>query len=151
MSGPGSQACSRDFPGTMEAAAEAEAWLVSQSGALGLAADTEYAINLCLEELFINAVRHGHANRATISIWSESDAVRVEFVDDGGPFDPTGAPAKRISGPAHDFEIGGFGTGLVQKFSQRMSYRRSDGHNRLLLEFSAHPNANSGPPSQRAT
>ena len=93
-----SQPCSRDFPGTMEAAAEAEAWLTSQSGALGLGTDTEYAINLCLEELFINAVQHGRANRATISIWNESDGVRVEFVDDGGPFDPSTAPAKRIAG-----------------------------------------------------
>jgi len=143
-----SQPCSRDFPGTMEAAAEAEAWLTSQSGALGLEMDTEYAINLCLEELFINAVQHGRANRATISIWNEPDGVRVEFVDDGGPFDPSTAPAKRIGGPTADFEIGGFGTGLVQKFSRRLSYRRSDGYNRLLLEFGAARDADPGPEAQ---
>ncbi len=146
-----SQPCSRDFPGTMEAAAEAEAWLASQSGALGLGTDTEYAINLCLEELFINAVKHGRANRATISIWNESDGVRVEFVDDGGPFDPSTAPAKRIAGPTQDFEIGGFGAGLVQKFSRRLSYRRSDGYNRLLLEFGAARDANAGPEAQHTT
>ena len=89
MSASRSQPSSRDFPGTIEAAAEAEAWLMSQSTALGLAADTEFAINLCLEELFINAVKHGRAHRATVSIWTESDGVRVEFVDDGGPFDPS--------------------------------------------------------------
>jgi serine/threonine-protein kinase RsbW len=139
------QLCSRDFPGTVEAAAEAEAWFMSQSGALGLATDTEFAINLCLEELFLNAVRHGRANRATISIWSETDGVRVEFVDDGRPFDPVSAPAKPISGPSD--EVGGFGTGLVQKFSRRLSYRRSDGHNRLLLEF----DADAGPEAQHTT
>ena len=143
-----SQPCSRDFPGTMEAAAEAEAWLTSQSGALGLGTDTEYAINLCLEELFINAVQHGRANRATISIWNESDGVRVEFVDDGGPFDPSTAPAKQIGGPTRDFEIGGFGTGLVQKFSRRLSYRRSDGYNRLLLEFGTARDVDAGPEAQ---
>jgi anti-sigma regulatory factor (Ser/Thr protein kinase) len=128
---------SRDFTGAVEGAMEAEAWLMSESGALGLAPDTEFAINVCLEELFLNAVQHGRAKRATISIWTESDGVRVEFVDDGGPFDPRSVPVKRISGPTEEIEIGGFGAGLVQKFSRRLSYRRTDGYNRLLLEFGA--------------
>jgi anti-sigma regulatory factor (Ser/Thr protein kinase) len=143
------QPLSRDFPGTIEAAAEAEAWIMSQSQALGLGADTEYAINLCLEELFLNAVKHGRANQASISIWTEADGVRVEFVDDGGPFDPSAAPAKRIAGPMEDFEIGGFGTGLVQKFSRRLSYCRSDGYNRLLLEFGANRDASPDKEAQR--
>jgi anti-sigma regulatory factor (Ser/Thr protein kinase) len=148
MTASASQPSSRDFPGTVEAAAEAEAWVLSQSHALGLAADTEYAISLCLEELFLNAVKHGRANQASVSIWKEPDGVHVEFVDDGGPFDPSKAPAKHITGPAQDFEIGGFGTGLVQKFSRRLSYCRSDGYNRLLLEFGAKPDAIAGPEAQ---
>jgi serine/threonine-protein kinase RsbW len=151
MSAPGPQTWSRDFPGTIEAAAEAEAWLMTQSGALGLAEDTEFALNLCLEELFINAVQHGRANLATISIWAEADGVRLEFVDDGGPFNPGDAPAKRISGPGEDFEIGGFGAALLQKFSRRMSYRRSDGRNRLLLEFGADLIANASPETPLTT
>ena len=67
------------------------------------------------------------------------DGVTVEFADDGEPFDPTLAPAKRINGPTQDFEIGGYGTGLMQKFSRRMSYRRFEGMNRLVLEFDAGP------------
>ena len=151
MNAEQSQARSRDFPGTIEAASDAEAWLVSQSSALGLAADTEFAINLCLEELFLNAVQHGRANRTTISLWAEPDGVRVEFVDDGAPFDPVGAPVRRIEGPTADFAIGGYGSGLVQKFSRRMSYRRSDGHNRLLLEFDARSAAAGGSGSLHAT
>ncbi len=151
MSAPGPQTRSRDFPGTIEAAAEAETWLMSQSGALGLPEDTEFALNLCLEELFINAVEHGRANRATISIWAEADGVRLEFVDDGGPFDPGDAPAKRITAPGEDFEIGGFGAGLLQRFSRRMSYHRSDGRNRLLLEFGANRTANAIPETPLAT
>jgi anti-sigma regulatory factor (Ser/Thr protein kinase) len=149
MSASDPQPRSRDFPGTIEAAAEAEAWIMSQSHALGLGADTEYAINLCLEELFLNAVKHGRANHASISIWTEPDGVRVEFVDDGGPFDPSTAPAKRIAGPMDDFEIGGFGTGLVQKFSRRLSYRRAGRYNHVLLEFGARRDAVAGPEAQR--
>lgn len=137
MTAPPEGARSRDFPGTVQAAAEAEAWLMSESGKLGLAEDTRFAINLCLEELFLNAVRHGRANRTTVSLWTDADGVRVEFVDDGQPFDPTTAPVKRIAGPTQDFDIGGYGSGLVRKFSKRMNYRRSEGRNRLLLEFGA--------------
>jgi anti-sigma regulatory factor (Ser/Thr protein kinase) len=129
---------SRDFPGTVEAAADAEAWLAGESGALGLAGETAFAISLCVEELFLNAVKHGRANKATISLWTEPDGARLEFVDDGQAFDPTVAPAKRLKGGT-DFEIGGFGVGLVQKFTRRMTYRRANGANRLVLEFDAGP------------
>jgi anti-sigma regulatory factor (Ser/Thr protein kinase) len=131
------QTRSRDFPGTVMAALDAEAWLVKESRALGVGADAEFAINLCLEELFLNAVQHGRANRASISIRAEPDGVRLEFVDDGVPYDPTVAATRRIESPAEDFKIGGFGAGLLKKFSRRMTYRRDDGHNRLVLEFDA--------------
>lgn len=135
------EARSRDFPGTVEAAVDAEAWLVSQSHDLGLAEDTRFAVNLCVEELFLNAVQHGHARSTTVSLWREFDGARVEFVDDGQPFDPTAATAKRISGPADDFDIGGYGSGLVHKFSSHMTYRRANGMNRLVLTFGASPGA----------
>jgi serine/threonine-protein kinase RsbW len=137
-----SRTCSRDFPGTVEAASDAETWIASQASALGLGEEAEFAIGLCLEELFLNAVQHGHANRASISVCAEPGGVIVEFADDGAPFDPTLAPAKRISGPTHDFDIGGYGTGLMQKFSRRISYRRFEGMNRLVLEFGADRDAN---------
>jgi serine/threonine-protein kinase RsbW len=135
MSGPQPRACSRDFPGTVEGASDAERWIVGETSALGLGEDARFAINLCLEELFLNAVTHGHANRASISVSSEPDSVTVEFADDGEPFDPTHALAKRINAPTADFQIGGYGVGLMQRFSRRMSYRRAGGMNRLVLEF----------------
>jgi len=133
MSGAG-LTCSRDFPGTIEAVSDAEEWLLRQSGALGLASDTEFAINLCLEELFLNAVKHGEARRATVSISAEIDAVRMVFIDDGKPFDPLTAPIVKASGP-QNFPIGGYGAGLVRKFSRRITYAREHGQNRLVLEF----------------
>jgi serine/threonine-protein kinase RsbW len=137
MSEPKRPFCSRDFPGTVEAASEAEIWVATQASAMGLGAEAEFAIGLCLEEVFLNAVKHGHANRATISVSAEPNGVIVEFADDGAPFDPTLAPAKRIHEPTADFDIGGYGTGLMRKFSRRMSYRRFEGMNRLVLEFDA--------------
>jgi serine/threonine-protein kinase RsbW len=137
--------CSRDFPGTVEGASEAENWVAHQASAMGLGEEAEFAIGLCLEEVFLNAVTHGHANRATISVCAEPNGIIVEFTDDGAPFDPTIAPAKRINGPTQEFDIGGYGAGLMQKFSRRMSYRRFEGMNRLLLEFDAEPKPSAGP------
>ena len=71
MSEPRLRSCSRDFPGTVEAASDAETWVARQASVLGLGEDAEFAINLCLEELFLNAVQHGRANRATISVCAE--------------------------------------------------------------------------------
>jgi anti-sigma regulatory factor (Ser/Thr protein kinase) len=128
---------SRDFAVTIPAAQEAEAWVAEECRALGIASDAEFAIALCVEELFLNAVRHGQANRASISIDAGASGARLEFVDDGVPFDPTVAPVRRIKKHTEDFQIGGYGTGLLGRFARRMSYRRDDGHNRLVLECDA--------------
>jgi serine/threonine-protein kinase RsbW len=135
VSEPRARACTRDFPGTVDAAEEAEVWIVRQASVLGLGADAEFAINLCLEELFLNAVQHGRASRATISLCAAPDGVTVEFLDDGEPFDPTTAPVRRITSRTEDFQIGGYGAGLMRKFSRSMSYHRTEGMNRLVLEF----------------
>jgi len=135
MNGLKPQPRSREFEGTVKAAQDAEAWLAAEARALGIGADAEFAINLCLEELFLNAVQHGRANRASISIRTAPDCVQVEFVDDGAPYDPTLAPVRRIESRTEDFNIGGYGTGLMKEFSRRMTYWRDAGHNRLVLEF----------------
>jgi anti-sigma regulatory factor (Ser/Thr protein kinase) len=124
MTRPVARTCSRDFPGTVEAASEAETWVAAQASALGFAEEPQFAIGLCLEELFLNAVKHGHAKRASISLRAEADGIAVEFADDGAPFDPTLAPDKRLDGRTPDFEIGGYGVTLMRK-------------NRLVLEFDA--------------
>jgi len=127
--------CSREFPGAVAAVEEAELWVSGQAREIGLNPDAEFAINLCVEELFLNAVQHGGASRVTISVCVAGDGATVEFVDDGAAFDPTAAPSKRINGPNEDFTIGGYGVGLIRKFSRRMGYLRADGANRLVLEF----------------
>ena len=137
MTEPQPQTCSREFPGTVAAASEAENWAARQASAFGIGEEAEFAIGLCLEELFLNAVQHGHANHATISVCAEPNEVVVEFADDGEPFDPTLAPQ------ADQRADRGFRhrrlrrAGLMQKLSQRMSYSRSEGMNRLTLEFAA--------------
>jgi anti-sigma regulatory factor (Ser/Thr protein kinase) len=125
----------REFPGTLEAAVEAEAWAAAQCERLALGADAAFALSLCLEELFVNAVRHGGAQEIRVALTPQE----LEFRDDGAAFDPTQAPGKRLDGPSPDFEIGGFGVGLVHKFADRLGYQRADGWNVVRLAFSQAP------------
>ena len=126
---------SREFSGTIEAAMEAEGWLVEACERLGLPSETAFAIGLCVEELFLNAVQHGRASAVTVALNAAADGLSVEVRDDGVPFNPTIVPAKRIEQRCEDFEIGGYGTGLLQKFTRRMSYRHESGRNLVELEF----------------
>jgi anti-sigma regulatory factor (Ser/Thr protein kinase) len=128
---------SREFSGTIEAAMEAEGWLVAACEGLRLPSGTAFAISLCVEELFLNAVQHGRASAVTVALNAVADGLCVEFRDDGVPFNPIVAPAKRIEQRCNDFEIGGYGTGLLQKFTRRMSYRHESGCNLVSLEFDA--------------
>jgi len=128
---------SREFSGTLEAAMEAEVWLVAACEGLRLPSETAFAISLCVEELFLNAVQHGRASAVTVALNAAADGLCVEIRDDGVPFNPIVAPAKRIEQRCDDFEIGGYGTGLLQKFTRRMSYRRESGRNLVALEFDA--------------
>ena len=97
----------REFPGTVAVRSDAEAWLTREFRALGLASDAEFAIGLCLEELFINAVRHGQANRASFPSSRNLDGVRLEFVRRRRPFDPSRRPPCASTDRPDDFEIGG--------------------------------------------
>jgi serine/threonine-protein kinase RsbW len=126
---------SREFSATVEAAMEAEGWLAAACEELRLPSETAFAIGLCMEELFLNAVQHGRADTVTVALSPAPDGLCLEFADDGAPFNPIVAPAKRIERRCDDFEIGGYGTGLLQKFTRRMSYRRESGRNVLALEF----------------
>ena len=112
------------FEGTLAGAAQAELWASAQGERLALAQAERFALGLCVEELFVNAVTHGGAARVRLAL----DGPTLEFRDDGAAFDPTAAPAKRLAGDG-DFEIGGFGTGLLQKFARALDYRRADGWN----------------------
>ena len=122
----------RDFPGTLDGAVEAETWAAAQCERLALAADAAFALSLCLEELFVNAVRHGGAREIHVALTRDG----MVFRDDGAAFDPTRAPGKRLEGPSPEFEIGGFGVGLLQKFADRLDYERAGGWNVVRLAFS---------------
>ncbi len=103
----------------------------------GLGEEVEYDLNLALEELFVNAVKHGGCQgmKGAVRIRIElcPGDVRLEFADRGRPFDSTSAPA--LAGTSLDERArGGLGIHLVRQVMRQFQYRRDGEWNRVTLQ-----------------
>jgi len=102
-----------------------------------LGEDVELDLNLALEELFANAVKHGGCqgmnDAVEIRIGLRSDGVQVEYADRGRPFDPGLAPPPDLSVPLRDRQPGGFGVHLIRQVMQNIEYRRAGEWNRITM------------------
>jgi serine/threonine-protein kinase RsbW len=115
-------------------------WILDVCKSAGFAANTAYALQLCLEEAVSNIIEHSRgATRATEIVASvtreHADAV-LTIDDDGGAFDPTQVAAPQRSDTLEDLPVGGLGIHLMRRFASSVEYRREGGRNRLRLTFS---------------
>ena len=98
--------------------------------------DAVFELNLVLEELFVNTVRHGGcadmSGAAHVQL-RYSGAVQVEYRDRGVPFDPTQAPEPNIHAPLEERTPGGLGIHLVRKIMREVEYRRVDEWNEITM------------------
>ena len=99
--------------------------------------DLVFKVNLVLEELGLNIMDYGHdegIHEIDIVVTSEEDAVTIEVVDDGRPFDPVNdAPEVDVESSVQDRLVGGLGLHIVRTTMDEMSYRREQGKNHLTL------------------
>jgi serine/threonine-protein kinase RsbW len=103
--------------------------------------EVEFQLNLVLEELFVNAVRHGGcdgmANAARIRMRVEADGtLQVIFSDQGAPFDLTQAPEADVHAPLSERRAGGMGIHLVRQIMRDVSYSREGEWNVLTMRHS---------------
>jgi serine/threonine-protein kinase RsbW len=114
----------------------AEAARFCREHALG--EDAEFDLNLVLDELFSNAIRHGgcegmrEAARVRLEMRANHD-VAIEFADRGAPFDPTTAPEPDLDAPLETRAAGGLGIHLVRQIVRDLRYERVAGWNRLTM------------------
>ncbi len=99
--------------------------------------DAEFHLNLVLEELFVNTVRHGGCegmqNSARVRLLAAAGGVEVEFADRGLPFDPTAVPPANIHAPLDERRIGGLGIHLVRSLMRDVHYRRTGDWNQMSM------------------
>jgi serine/threonine-protein kinase RsbW len=103
----------------------------------GLDESAEFDLNLVLEELFTNTVRHGglrdQPNAARIRMRAAGEDVEVQYRDRGVAFNPLEAPEADISAPLIERQPGGLGIHLVRRIMRDVRYRRVDGENELTM------------------
>ena len=99
--------------------------------------DIEFQVDLVLEELVLNVVNHGSGGREgeiKIKLVSDEEAVTIQIIDDGRPFDPlTDAPEPDTESSIEDRAVGGLGIHLVRTMMDEVSYRREENKNHMRL------------------
>jgi sigma-B regulation protein RsbU (phosphoserine phosphatase) len=129
----------RIFRRELAALPEAAAWLDAVAAKAGLSEKVVFDMQVCLEELFSNIVRHGKAanparSEITIGVEASGRDISMTFDDEGTAFDVTKVP---IPPAAQSLETaGGFGIGLIRSFSRNLTYERTGDRNRVIVDFS---------------
>ena len=100
---------------------------------------SEFQLNLVLEELFVNALRHGGCggvpDSVRVSLRAEADGVRVEFRDRGSPFDPAAVGAANLHATLQERSGGGLGIHLVREIMRDFDYHRDGEWNRIDMKY----------------
>jgi anti-sigma regulatory factor (Ser/Thr protein kinase) len=120
---------SRDVPGVLDALEQS----CRGEGLAALALD----MRLVAEEVLTNIVKYAHGNPAgptvELRLFASSRSVRMEFHDDGAPFNPLETAAPDLKTPLPEREIGGFGVHLVKSLVDEAIYARDGNRNVLIL------------------
>ena len=101
-----------------------------------LTADDNANLQLLLDEIVSNVIRHGFDgqpdHRILVSLAITGATASIEVNDDGRAFNPMDAPPPNFEAPIEE-RIGGLGIHIVRSIAQAIEYRRSNGHNVLTV------------------
>jgi serine/threonine-protein kinase RsbW len=98
---------------------------------------TVIEINLILEELVTNIIKHGDSGNKhiiEINLSKKKQQLTMIVMDDGPPFDPTLCELPDITLPLEKRQCGGLGIHFVCKLSDCRNYSRSKNKNILTLK-----------------
>lgn len=106
--------------------------------ARGLPPEVVRAVQVALDELLSNIVRHGHGERGEghqieISFRLDEGVLEVTIEDDAPPFDPLTAPPPDTTGSLASRPEGGLGILLTRKLMDEVEYERAGDRNRVVL------------------
>ena len=118
-------AVSGDFRREIEALGEVFEFLETFVDGQEVDEKTAFCINLVVEELFTNMVRHneGGGDRITVSIERRDNRLHLELVDsDVEPFDPETVEVPPVNADIAERRPGGLGIFLVQAMVDDLNY-----------------------------
>jgi len=128
------------FPARLAQLAEVRGFLQTFCTENGVGRDDCLRLNLVVEELFTNAVRHGHGGDCDAPIWLELDAgkdgIRLVFEDTAPPFNPYAhLPDDAPDNTLEMRKIGGLGVLLTRELAATRDYAYLYGRNSLRLRL----------------
>lgn len=104
----------------------------------GMPGTTLYALELSLEEIFVNIVSYayedGERHPVHFEVEVDSDMIGMAFIDEGRPFNPLAVENSRPKPPS-EHDVGGLGIGFVRHMRDMMEYQRQGARNVLRLWF----------------
>jgi serine/threonine-protein kinase RsbW len=130
------------IPARLARMRDLRAFLEAFCAASGVASDPCLRLNLVLEELFTNTVRHGHGGDCDAPVWvslaRQADQVRITYEDMGPPFNPYASlQAPSADGSLEARKLGGLGVLLTQEMAKSRDYAYLFGRNRIRLSLAA--------------
>lgn len=136
------------FTGTIDGIYAAAQWVNTIAAGQQFPEQLEFAMQICLEELLTNIVRHGGPKsggdlsevpipplNVEINISTTAERAIMTVEDNGKPFDVVSAPAHRINQPLDEVQPGGLGIQLIRNFASSIAYERAGLGNRVVVEF----------------
>jgi len=100
---------------------------------------TLYALELSLEEVFVNIISYAYEDNKPHAIHFDVDVddemIGMKFTDDGRPFNPLAVGKLDNRNPLMERAMGGLGINFVRKMRDMMEYQRRDDCNILRIWF----------------
>lgn len=120
----------RDLPGALDGVEEF-------CRGRGLEMETTLELRLVAEEVLTNFIKYAHAVNQegviALRLTASTESVRLEFRDEGAPFNPLDAPLPDLTSRPEERGTGGLGVLLVKSLVDDATYVREGSVNILVL------------------
>jgi serine/threonine-protein kinase RsbW len=126
------------FPAKMDRLRELRRFLETFCADSAIAEDPCLRMNLVLEELFTNTVRHGHRGDSDSPVWitlaADGASLQLTYEDASPPFNPYGTPPGAPPDTTLRMrKVGGLGVLLTRTLAASPEYAYLYGRNRIRL------------------
>jgi serine/threonine-protein kinase RsbW len=131
-----------DLLSRMSDLAQVSSWIEQLALRHTIPASTQFAMNLCLEEVLSNIIRHGYIGRPDRSIGVRFTSPRENYFvfvveDQAPPFNPVESPELPPISALETAPVGGQGIRLLRRFADALEYQSTPNGNRLSIGFTA--------------
>jgi serine/threonine-protein kinase RsbW len=130
------QTAERTFIANLENIPPMVAFVAEAAEAAGVHAKRVMQLELATEEAVTNICSYAYEvppGQVTIVCARDAGTFRVDFVDNGVPFNPLEAAAPDLQAELENRQVGGLGIFLIRRLLDEVHYNRREGRNVLTL------------------